>query len=265
MDRAIVAYSGGVDSTFLLRVARDELGDRALALTVRSPTAADDEFADAERMAREFGVAHLVVDSNELTIPGYAENPVHRCYLCKGNLFVICEAEASKRGISTVIDGANLDDLGDFRPGLKAAEERGIRHPLVEAGLSKDEIRAFSRALGLPTWDKPASPCLSSRFPYGTEITLERLSQVGEAEKVLHRHGFRACRVRYHGQVARLEVPVADLPRLLEEPARSAILGEVKALGFLYVAVDLQGFRSGSLNEALPPSARQPRGDPRAS
>lgn len=252
MDRVLVAYSGGVDSTFLLRVVSEELSERAVALTVRSPTAADEEFADAERMASLFGVEHMIVDSNELTIDGYASNPIDRCYLCKGNLFVICRAEAAARGIRTIVDGANLDDLGDYRPGLRAAEEHEVRHPLVEAGLTKAEIRSFSRLLSLPTWDKPASPCLSSRFPYGTEITLERLERVGGAEKALHAAGFRACRVRFHDQVARIEVPVDDLPRLLAEPTRSRLLQQIKALGFLYVTVDLQGFRSGSLNEALP-------------
>jgi len=265
MDRVMVAYSGGVDSTFLLRVVSEEIGNRAVALTIRSPTAAEDEFADAEAMARSFGVEHLVVDSNELTIPGYAANPVNRCYLCKDNLFVVCEAEATRRGIPVVLDGVNLDDLGDYRPGLKAAEEHMVRHPLVEAELRKQEIRELSRALGLSTWDKPASPCLSSRFPYGTTITLERLSSVGNAEKVLREHGFRNCRVRFHEQVARIEVPVDDLPRLLEEPRRSEIVAALKALGFLYVTVDLQGFRSGSLNEALRPEAIVPNRDPLAS
>lgn len=265
MDRVLVAYSGGVDSTFLLRVVSDELRDRALALTVRSPTAADDEFADAARFAEFFGVEHIVVDSNELTIPGYAGNPSNRCFLCKDNLFVHCHAEAARRGIDSIVDGANLDDLGDYRPGLKAAEEHHVRHPLVEAELSKAEIRQLSRDLGLPTWDKPASPCLSSRFPYGTEITLERLAQVGRAEKLLHERGFRECRVRFHEQVARLEVALTELPRLLEEPLRGEILDGIKALGFLYVTVDLAGFRSGSLNDALRRDASEPTPDRRAS
>jgi pyridinium-3,5-biscarboxylic acid mononucleotide sulfurtransferase len=265
MGRVLVAYSGGVDSTFLLRVVSDELRDRAVALTVRSPTAADDEFADAERLARAFGVEHVIVDSNELTIPGYSQNPLNRCYLCKDNLFVLCHAEANRRGIEVILDGANLDDLGDYRPGLRAAEDHRVRHPLVEAELSKSEIRAFSQQLDLPTWDKPASPCLSSRFPYGTEITLDKLTRVGRAERLLHELGFRECRVRYHDQVARIEVPVADLPRLLTEPLRRRLLEAFKQLGFLYVSADLQGFRSGSLNEGLAAAASGPRTDPPGS
>lgn len=266
MDRVLVAYSGGVDSTFLLRVVSDELRDRALAFTIRSPTAADDELSDAVRMAQDFGVEHCIVDSNELTIPGYAGNPTNRCFLCKDNLFVHCHAEAERRGIETIVDGANLDDLGDYRPGLKAAEQHGVRHPLVEAEMTKADIRELSRALGLPTWDKPASPCLSSRFPYGTEITLERLSQIGQAERMLHDRGFRECRVRFHEKVARIEIAVSELPRLLEEPTRSGIVAGFKQLGFLYVTVDLQGFRSGSLNDALAPAAtNEPKRDPRRS
>jgi len=265
--RAIIAYSGGVDSTFLLRVASEELRSDVVALTIRSPTAATNELQTALDLARTFGTEHIVIDSNELTIPGYAENPVDRCFLCKENLYTHCRAVAGSRGIDTVADGVNLDDLGDYRPGLRAASEHGVRHPLVEAQLTKAEIRQLSRELLLPTWDRPASPCLSSRFPYGTRITLERLQRVGEAESVLHRYGFAACRVRFHDRMARLEVPLSELPRLLSEPIRAEITAAIKALGFTYVTVDLQGLRSGSLNEMLPVEQRTiaPRRDPRES
>ncbi len=265
MGRVLVAYSGGVDSTFLLRVAVEELGDQAVALTTRSPTAADDDLDLAVRLAAEFGMRHLVIDANELEIPGYAENPTNRCYFCKGNLYDVCHAEAAKLGIDHIVDGVNRDDLGDYRPGLQAATEQGVRHPLVEAGLSKAEIRDLSRVLELPTWDKPSSPCLSSRFPYGTAITLDALRKVGSAEQILHRLGFPECRVRFHDTIARIEVPSADIARLMEPATREGLLRDLKALGFLYVTVDLQGYRTGSLNEGLgkstatiPPSADHP-------
>jgi pyridinium-3,5-biscarboxylic acid mononucleotide sulfurtransferase len=249
---ALVAFSGGVDSSFLLRVAHDVLGDRLTALTTVSPTMPADDLADARRLAAVLGVRHVLVDANELDIPGYAENPVNRCYFCKDNLFTLCTGEARARGIAAVLDGANVDDLADHRPGLTAAAEQGVRHPLIEAGLTKAEIRAASRSLGLDTWDRPASPCLSSRFPYGTRITAERLARVEDAERFVRGLGFRDLRVRFHDQVARLEVSVAEMPRLLEARTRDAVVKELKRLGFAYVALDLQGFRSGSLNETLP-------------
>jgi uncharacterized protein len=255
MERVLVAFSGGVDSSFLLQVAVEELGADAVALTTRSPTAPEDDEAMARALAETLGARHLLVDANELDIPGYAENPTNRCYFCKGTLYELCRVEAERYAIPHIVDGVNVDDLGDYRPGLRAAEEHGIRHPLVEVGMRKAEIRAFSRELGLPTADKPSSPCLSSRFPYGTRITLDGLRKVAAAEQVLRRLGFPECRVRNHDPLARIEVPAAELSRLLEPAVRAAVVEALRAAGFLYVTVDLQGFRSGSLNEALPAGA----------
>jgi uncharacterized protein len=257
MRRVLVAFSGGVDSTFLLRVAVDELGGNAVALTTRSPTAVDEDYELAVELAREFGVRHIIIDANELDIPGYAANPTNRCYFCKDNLYAICAREAPKLGIEHIVDGANLDDLGDYRPGLQAATEHQIRHPLVEAQLSKAEIRELSQTFGLRTWDKPSSPCLSSRFPYGTAITPEALRRVAAGERILHRLGFGECRVRYHDQVARIEVPADVLPRLVTPEVRNVLVREFRALGFLHVTMDLQGFRSGSLNEVLAPTGQR--------
>jgi uncharacterized protein len=211
----------------------------------------DDDAALAVDLARAFRVPHVIVDSNELEIPGYAANPTNRCYFCKDNLYEICVAEASKRAIGQIVDGANLDDLGDYRPGLQAATAHGIRHPLVEAALSKTEIRELSRTLGLPTWAKPSSPCLSSRFPYGTAITPAGLQRVAAAERVLRSLGFAECRVRYHDTIARIEVPAELIERVAASANRETLVKELKAIGFLYVTLDLQGFRSGSLNEPL--------------
>lgn len=255
MRSVMVAFSGGVDSTLVLRVAHDLLGERVLALTTTSPTMPEDDRRSALEMARMIGARHLVVDSNELDIPGYAQNPLNRCYLCKHNLFTVCEAKAAELAIDEIVDGLNLDDLHDYRPGIKAAGEKRVRHPLVEAEMSKAAVRELSRALGLPTWDRPASPCLSSRFPYGARITLEGLSQVERGERVLHEMGFRVARVRHHGDVARLEVESKEIPRLLEPAMRGAIDSELRKLGFRFVTVDLRGFRSGSLNESLPQTA----------
>jgi uncharacterized protein len=252
MGRVLVAFSGGVDSTFHLRVAADELGENAVALTTRSPTAVDDDYELAVHLAQEFGVPHVTLDADELEIPGYAANPVNRCYFCKENLYRICTAEAERLQIPHIVDGANVDDLGDYRPGLRAATEREIRHPLVEVGLTKREIRELSQQCGLPTWDKPSSPCLSSRFPYGTAITRAGLQRVALGESVLRRLGFGECRVRYHDTVARIEVTAEALPRIVQADVRAELVRELRSLGFHYVTVDLQGFRSGSLNEVLP-------------
>jgi uncharacterized protein len=250
-ERLLVAFSGGVDSAFLLRVASEELPGKVVALTIDSPTVAREDQQTALSLAGALGVEHVVVQADELAIPNYAANPVNRCYFCKNHLYEVCFAEAGKRGIAIVADGVNYDDLGDYRPGLKAAQQHQVRHPLAEVELRKAEIRELSRALGLPTWNKPASPCLSSRFPYGTRITHEALAQVASAEQVLREAGFSECRVRYYQDTARIEVPVAELRQLLDERLRQRIVDAFKALGFRYVTVDLQGFRSGSLNEGI--------------
>lgn len=258
MQSVMVAFSGGVDSTFVLRVAHETIADRVLALTTTSPTMPYDDRLNAIAIAQALGVRHLIVESNELEIPGYARNPLDRCYLCKHNLFTVCEAKARELGIETIVDGLNLDDLHDYRPGIKAAAEKQVRHPLVETELTKAEIRELSRSLGLPTWDRPASPCLSSRFPYGTQITVEGLRRVERGEKVLRSLGFNVARVRYHGEVARIEVEVSEIGRLLDATIRDAVDRQLREIGFRFVAMDLRGFRSGSLNEGIQ-TAQLPR------
>jgi uncharacterized protein len=248
---ALVCFSGGVDSTLLLRVAHDVLGDRCVALTAVSITMAASERAAASDLAAGIGVRLEVVESHELERPGFAQNPTNRCYHCKAELLEIARPRADAMSLAEVLIGTNVDDLGDHRPGLAAANERGARHPLVDAGLTKPEVRALSRSLGLPTWDKPQLACLSSRFPYGTEITAERLRQVDGFEDALRALGFRQLRVRYHGDVARLEIELADMPRALEPAVRQAIVDAGRAQGFTFVALDLAGFASGSLNQLI--------------
>src|ERR1700722_15374838 len=248
---ALVCFSGGVDSTLLLRVAHDVLGERCLGLTTVSVTMAASERRAAVELAALIGAKLEVVESKELERPGFAENPTNRCYHCKAELLEIAGPRAAELGLQEVLLGTNLDDLGDHRPGLAAADERGARHPLVDAGFSKPEGRALSRELGLPPWDKPQLACLSSRFPYGTEITPERLRRVDAFEDGLRGLGFRQLRVRYHGEVARLEIDLADMPRALEPGVRQAMVALGRAQGFTFVALDLAGFSSGSLNQLI--------------
>jgi uncharacterized protein len=253
LGQVVVAFSGGVDSAFLLAVAQRALGERCHAVTAVSPTMARSEVAEAEALARELGLGarHHVVESHELEVPGFADNPAHRCALCKTELMAVAQPLAAQLGGAAIALGTNVDDLGDVRPGIAAARERGALMPMVDAGLTKPEIRDLSRELGLRTWDKPQLACLSSRFPYGTKITLDRLRRVDEFEDGLHALGFRQLRVRFHDTVARVELDAAELARIVEPGVREQVMALGKRLGFVYVAVDLGGFRSGSANETL--------------
>jgi uncharacterized protein len=264
LDSVLVAFSGGTDSTLVLRVAHDVLGARCTAVTTRSPSTPAHDRQAAHDGALLVGTQHVWVDTNELDDPRYAANPVNRCFFCKTNLFDICERERHRLGLAVVVDGANLDDLADHRPGLEAAARHGVRHPLVEAGLTKADVRAVSRALGLPTWDRPASPCLSSRVPYGTAITEAALARIDAAEQYLRGLGFRELRVRAHDTLALIEVPVDELPRLVEPALRERVSEALRGLGFVHVAVDLRGFRSGSLNEGVAGTTKGPVANPRA-
>ncbi len=252
LDRVLVAYSGGVDSAFLLKVAHDTLGDRAVALTARSESYPEWELADARALASAIGARMIEVDTAEMTRAGYRANAGDRCYHCKTELFEVAEAEAARLGLGVLCYGAIPDDLGDHRPGMRAADEHRVRAPLVDARLGKTDIRALSRQLGLPTWDKPASACLSSRFPYGTEITPERLRLVGDCEGNLRALGLRQVRARFHGDLVRVEVEPEELEGVHADPAlRDRVVTACKTAGFRYVALDLEGYRSGSANEAL--------------
>ncbi len=248
---ALVCFSGGVDSMLVLRVARDVLGDRCAALTAVSVTMAESERREARALAEGLGVRHEIVESRELERPGFAANPTDRCYHCKAELMEMARPAADRLGLREVLLGTNLDDLGDHRPGLRASDERGARHPMVAAGLRKEDVRALSKELGLPTWDKPQLACLSSRFPYGTEITPERLRRVDGFEDGLRALGFRQLRVRYHGDVARLEIEPHAMGRVLEPDVRQTIVDLGRAHGFTFVALDLAGFSSGSLNQLV--------------
>lgn len=246
-----VAFSGGVDSTFLLKVSHDVLGNNAAAVTIRSCTFPEREFKEAQDFCEKEGIKQIVIDSNELEIEGFSHNPKNRCYLCKSNMLSKALKAAGENDLKYVAEGSNMDDNGDYRPGLQAVKELGVKSPLREAGLTKEEIRQYSKAMGLKTWDKPSFACLSSRFVYGEEITEEKLSMVDKAEQFLYEMGFGQFRVRLHGNMARIEVLPEDIEKIAAEETRSEIVKRFKELGFSYITLDLKGYRSGSMNETL--------------
>ena len=257
LESVVVAFSGGVDSTLLARAAKDALGDRAVLVTADSETYPEGELAEARRLAALIGLRHVVVRTDELANPEYAKNGANRCFFCKEELFTHLAPIAEREACRALVYGANVDDLGDHRPGMQSARQRGVRAPMIEAGLTKQEIRDLSRALGLPTWDKPSFACLSSRFQYGDRITAEKLRQIDAAEVFMRSLGFRQFRVRHHDRLARLEIGRDEMARLWEDGRHEAIVARFRELGYVYVAVDLAGFQSGSANLLL----KRGRGD----
>ena len=252
MERALIAYSGGIDSTLVAKVAYDVLGDRALAITAVSPSLLPEDLEDARVQAAEIGIAHELVQTHEMDNPNYTANPVNRCYFCKSELHDTLKPLALERGYPYVVDGVNADDLSDYRPGIQAAKERGARSPLAELGITKADVRALAKHLGLACWDKPAQPCLSSRFPYGEEITIAKLQRVGRAEASLRRMGLSTFRVRSEGDTARIELPAEQLKEFVLTTDLPTLVATFQSFGFLYVTLDLEGFRSGKLNQVLP-------------
>ena len=248
MEGVLVAYSGGVDSTLVLRVAKDVLGDRVLAVTAKSLVYPSREIEGAKSLARDSKVRHQIIETQELANPKFANNPPDRCYWCKRELFAKLMSIARRNNLQYVLDGTNFDDLDDFRPGMKAVEEFGVRSPLKEAKFRKEDIRFLSRCLGLPTWDKPSFACLASRFPYGMRITKESLSRVDKAEAFLRGFGITQVRVRNHNQIARIEVLKNEIPKLFRKGMREKVVRKFEELGYAYVTVDLQGYRTGSMN-----------------
>jgi uncharacterized protein len=250
-DSVIVAFSGGVDSAYLAWVATEVLGPAALCVTADSPSYPDHHRQLALRIAREFSLHHEFVTTSETEQPEYRANPVNRCYYCKSELYDVLSRLAADRGIGVIVDGSNADDRSDYRPGRQAAREHGVRSPLDEADLTKADIRELSRRAGLPTWDEPASACLSSRIPYHSEVTSEKLRMIERAEAALRDLGFRVCRVRHHDTLARIEFGTNELHRALDPDVRERIVGELRAIGYQHVTIDLQGYRMGSLNEGV--------------
>jgi uncharacterized protein len=257
LESVVVAFSGGVDSTLVTKVCYDILKDKSMAVTARSETYPDFEFEEAKKLAKEIGIKHLVLNTSELAIEGFASNPPNRCYFCKTELFEKLKDIAKQHRFLHVADGANLDDMEDYRPGLEASKELGVKSPLKEAGMTKKDVREASKMLNLPNWNKPAYACMSSRFPYGQSITEEKLKMVSEAEKYLRGLGLEQFRVRHHETIARIEVLPEDIHILTHSPTRDELLGKFKKIGFTYVTLDLEGYRSGSMNEVLSTGATQ--------
>jgi uncharacterized protein len=251
LESVIVAYSGGVDSSYVAYVANEELGSRAVCITGQSASLPAYQRAEIDRVVEKFGFQHEMIDTEELENPAYQANDANRCFFCKDELYGKLEAVARTRGITSIVDGSTVDDLGDFRPGRQAAAQHAVRSPLIEVGLSKSEVRELSRKATLPTWDKPASPCLSSRIAYGTTVTIERLSKVDRGEEILREFGFREFRVRHHDQLVRLEIAQSEMDRVLRKDLLDDLAKRFRELGFKYVTLDLEGFRSGSMNEVL--------------
>ena len=251
MQSVLVAYSGGADSTFLLKVAASVLGDRAVAVTASSETYTPQELQDAKRNAEIIGAKHIIVNTHELDDPNFSSNPPDRCYYCKMELFTKLTKIAGEHGLNYIIDGSTCDDDNDFRPGMRAVAEFHVRSPLKDAGFLKEEIKVLSKDMNLPTWDKPPLPCLSTRFPYGTQITKEKVRRVAGAEEFLLSLGIRQLRVRDHDNIARIEVPRANMPIFLDEKISKQIVEKLKSLGYAYVTLDIQGYRMGSMNEPL--------------
>jgi pyridinium-3,5-biscarboxylic acid mononucleotide sulfurtransferase len=251
MDQALVAYSGGIDSTLMAHIAHSVLGDRALAVTAISPSLLPDDLEDAKIQALEMGVMHRLIETHEMDNPNYTSNPINRCYFCKSELYDTLKPLAQEWGYSYIVDGVNADDLQDYRPGIQAAKERGTRSPLAEVGITKLEVREMARSVGLPWWDKPAQPCLSSRFPYGEAITVEKLRRVGQSERYLRTLGWQTLRVRSEGEVARIELPAEQIPVFVAQTNLEELVQQFQSYGFVYVTLDLEGFRSGKLNQVL--------------
>ncbi|MFB2982744.1 ATP-dependent sacrificial sulfur transferase LarE [Microseira sp. BLCC-F43] len=251
MDRALIAYSGGIDSTLVAKVAYDVLGDRALAITAESPSLLPEDLEEARIQAAAIGIPHEIVQTHEMDNPNYTANPVNRCYFCKSELHDTLKPLALRRGYPYVVDGVNADDLQDYRPGIQAAKERGARSPLAEVGVTKIEVRQLSQQLGLPWWDKPAQPCLSSRFPYGEEITVAKLQRVGRAELYLRKLGWKNLRVRSEGDTARIELPPEQIKEFVLTTDLPQLVAAFQEFGFIYVTLDLEGFKSGKLNLVL--------------